>query len=79
MKHDNEIVDSRLVMRIICGLLVLGGIWAISRALVRLLTERPIDWVSAVLPIVSLYGLYVFGRYALTGNLNFMRKRRDEA
>lgn len=76
MKHENEIVDSRVMLRIISGLLAAIGLAAVTRKVAGIITGAAIDWGDLLLAISSCYGILLFGGYALTGKLLFMRQRR---
>lgn len=81
MKHENEIVDSRVMMRIISGVLAAVGAWAFGSSTLRAFSEHPYDWGALVMPLASVFGLFMLGWYAATGRLpSFMdRKRRGSA
>lgn len=77
MKHENEFVDARIMVRIMCGILAAGATWAFVSAVLDAFSQRPYDWEALFLPLASLFGLVVFGRYALTGRLpSFMTREK---
>lgn len=75
MKHDNEIVDSRIVLRVVSGLLALAGVAATGSSMLQLAKGQPMDGWSLALMASAIYGIYLFGRYAITGRLAFLKKR----
>lgn len=77
MRHENECVSSGFVMRIVSGLLAFGGILALGATVLRLFSEGWNDWWSMALAVASSYGIYLFGRYAITGRLAIGEKHRN--
>jgi|SRR5690606_6759258 len=77
MKHENEIVNSRIVLRVVSGLLALGGVVALGSMAVQVASGQAIDWWSMAMLASAIYGTYIFGRYAITGRLAFVAKGRN--
>jgi len=73
MKHENEIIDSRLVTRIICGVLAAAGIGAIIHRVIA--SGHPDGWFFVQL-LGAGYGLFLFTTYALTGKLPLPLRQR---
>ena len=69
MKHENEIVDSRVMMRIICGILALGGIWGLGSSLLRAFSEQPYDWAILFTALGQVFGIFMLLSYAASGRL----------
>ena len=77
MKHENEIVDARVMMRIICGIFAAVGIWAFGSATLQVFSERPYDWAALVTPFASVFGIFISAWYAASGRLPpFMSKKK---
>lgn len=76
MKHENEVVDSGLVMRIICGLLTVAGVVVFASNILAVFSGESIDWTLALMSIGMLYGIFLFGSYALTGKLPIKTKQQ---
>lgn len=76
MKHENEVVDSGLVMRIICGLLTVAGVVVFASNILAVISGESIDWTLALMSIGMLYGIFLFGSYALTGKLPIKTKQQ---
>lgn len=76
MKHENEVVDSGLVMRIICGLLTVAGVVVFASNILTVISGESIDWTLALMSIGMLYGIFLFGSYALTGKLPIKTKQQ---
>ncbi|WP_024869185.1 hypothetical protein [Pseudoxanthomonas suwonensis] len=79
MKHENEVADARIMTRIASGVLALGGIWAIAHGVLRFLSEGTVEATTVAMAIGALYGIYLFGRYALTGRLALRKKAHGQA
>ncbi|NLB57204.1 MAG: hypothetical protein GX805_01815 [Gammaproteobacteria bacterium] len=77
MKHENEIIDGRLIMRFVCGLVAIGGIWLIGSAVFRLIAGTEAEGASLWMPVSACFGTYLAGRYALTGRLGLRSTRGD--
>lgn len=76
MKHENEIIDSRLATRIICGVLAAAGIGAIIHRVIGVIASgHPDGWFFVQL-LGAGYGLFLFTTYALTGKLPFLPRQR---
>ena len=76
MKHGNGIADARIVTRLASGVLALAGGWAIARTVLRLLSAGTVDALQLAVAVGALYGLYLFGCYALTGRPPLRAKDR---
>ena len=70
MKTQSEIVDSRVAIRVIAGLLAVGGIVALPVNLIEdFATGRNFRAID-ILKIVGVgYGVFLFGYFALKGKL----------
>ena len=73
MKHGNEIVDGRQVLRVLCGVmaavgLVVGLAGAIKYSLAR-------DWFEALFRLSLLFSTWLFGYFAFTGRLPIRTNR----
>ena len=78
MKHENEIVDSRVMMRIICGIFAGVGIWALGSSLLQAFSERPYDWAAIVTALASVFGLFMLVWFAASGRLPpLMTNKKD--
>ncbi len=77
MKHENEIVDSRVMLRVICGLLAAAGIAAMAMKVAGIVAGASINWGMLPLSIGGCYGILLFGGYAVTGKLLFMPRQRQ--
>jgi predicted anti-sigma-YlaC factor YlaD len=75
MKHENEIVDGRLIMRIICGLLAAVGVWLIGSAVVELVAGTRGDGSSLWMPFSASFGTWLLAYYALTGRFPIRGER----
>ena len=78
MRRENEVVNPGLLMRFVCGALVLVAIWAIGRRVAAMLAGAPTDGWTVAGWICASYALFLFGGYALTGKV-LLPKRRDQA
>ena len=78
MKHENEIIDSRLMLRIICGIVAASGIWLIGSAVFRLIAGTEGDGPSLWMPAAACFGTYLAGRCALTGSLGLRSSKLAE-
>ena len=75
MKHENEIIDGRLIMRFVCGLLAAGGVWLIGSAVVELVAGTRHDGSSLWMPFSASFGTWLLAFYALTGRFPIRGKR----
>jgi hypothetical protein len=67
MRNENEIVDTRLMLRIICGLISAAGACASVFSFISILSGNQSKWMAALALVGSCYGIFLFGSYAITG------------
>lgn len=81
MRTEQEIVDSRIVMRSLCGALALMGAAAMVYRLHPVAVGRtPFDYWLLVSMIGALHAVCLFGHVALRGRLpSFMARAGDPA
>lgn len=68
MRTDEEIIDGRIALRIIAGLLTAAGLFAVFGRIYEL-AETGLDWMHLLQLIGTAYGLFLFGHFALKGRL----------
>jgi hypothetical protein len=71
MRTENEIVDSHIATRIVCGAFALAGLVAAAATIFKLASGTGARWPLVLLGVSSCYGIYLFGRYAWTGRFPF--------
>lgn len=81
MRTEQEIVDSRIVMRSLCGALAVMGVAAMAYRLHPVAIGRtPFDYWLPVSMAGALHAVYLFGHVALKGRLpSFMTRTGDSA
>lgn len=72
MKTDQEIVDSRVVLRLLSGALAAGGATALGwRAYQFVASTAYLSWLEMLTSLGAIYGIYLLGYFALKGKLPF--------
>ena len=79
MKTEQEIVDSRIALRLICGFLAVGGAVAITWRAFQAFATGEFGWLEVFSSAGALYGVYLFGYLALKGALPFKHSKSSNA
>jgi len=66
MKTDQEVIDSRMVIRPISGLLAASGVVVMAMRVYQVTT---LDWLEIVSYIGIVWGIYLLGHIAIRGKL----------
>ena len=70
MKTQSEIIDSRVAIRIIAGLLAIGGLIALPVNLIEsFVTDRNFDALDFLKAVGAMYGIFLFAYFSLKGKL----------
>ena len=73
MKHENEIVDGKLVMRVVCGVLAAAGLVVGPLGAIKHGLEH--DWFGMLYRLSLLFSTWWCGYFALTGRFPIKRDR----
>lgn len=80
MRTEQEIISGPLAMRIIAGIMSLLGIAVMLHGSYQVLSgQREFSWFGLIMGIGGLWGLYLFGSFAIRGVLPLKFEQRDEA